>query len=176
MPPLLPSPLWKPHTNTHTHSRFCSNHHRQPYSQSVLSKHSWRYTIEVFLLTYPTPLLPNPHPHIQDTLKKKKKRNSTEPQLCKNLVCVQGMFLLKSSRIPPRNTDLNCLWMILFEYLRQAFVFLPSNLLLLWVRVLGFYHSNINSLFPQNPFLLRRGPSLWCLKVVISLKRLWLPG
>lgn len=66
--------------------------------------------------------------------------------------------------------------LILFEYLRQAFVFLPSNLLLLWVRVLGFYHSNVNSVFPQYPFLLRRGPLLWCLKVAISLKRLWLPG
>lgn len=113
MRPLPSPPHSENHTQTHTHSRFCSNHHRQPCSQSLLSKHSWHYTIEVFLfnLSHPTPLLPNPHPHIQHTCKKKK-RNSTEPQLCKNLVCVQGMILLKSF-IPPRNKDFTFSWFYL---------------------------------------------------------------
>lgn len=130
-----------------------------------------------FSLTYPTPLLPNPHPHIQHTHAKKKKETPQSPSYAKTLFVYRKCFFWRVPYLPGTQTlHSRDDFIILFKYLRQAFVFLPSNLLLLWVRVLGFYHSNVNSVFPPNPFLLRRGPSLWCLKVAISPKRLWLPG
>lgn len=175
MPPLPPTPpRSENHTQTHTHSRFCSNHHRQTCSQSVLSKHSWRYTIEIFLFNLSHPTTPQPSPTQHSCKKKKRKKLHRAPARQKPCLCPGNVSFEESHT--SQEDWLYILLMILFEYLRQAFVFLPRNLLLLRVRVLGFYHSNVNSVFPPNPFLLRRGPSLWCLKVAISLRRLWLPG
>lgn len=155
-------PLSKPHTNTHTHSQFCSNHHRKPCSQTVLSKHSWGYTIEVFLFNLSDLQLPNPH---------QKKGNSTEPQLCKNLIFVQETFVWNVPHLPGTLALLSLDGFISIS--QTGFCFLAS-----WSpsAASGFHHSNVNSVFAPHPFRPRRGPSLWCLKVGISPKRLWQPG
>lgn len=175
--PLSPSPLPPPrsanHTQTHTHiagSVLTTTGSRA--ASPCFRNTSWRYTIELFLLNLSHPTAPQPSPtHPIHTQKKKVHRAPArqKPCLCSGSVSFEEFRTSQEHR-------LYILLMVLFEYLRQAFVFLPGNLLLLWVRVLGFYHSKVKSVFPPNPFLLRRGPLLWCLKVAISPKRLWLPG
>lgn len=89
-----------------------------------------------------------------------------KPHLCSRNVC------LKCST-PPSNTGFTFSWNGFISISQTGFCFLAS-----WSpsAVSGFHHSNVNSVFAPHPFRPRRGPSLWCLKVAISPKRLWQPG